>query len=505
MSLDSLQGDVASLADLGDKQAGHLIKHNDWNTLVQGVAGIGDALLEYIAETDNRVETLEGQVTPLIGRVDSLVEELADIRTEIAPLLDQYVITMSTVKVNYALGELCEITAEVRDLSGEIVTTRPWVDFITTWGQMREAPGFSSEPGASGSSISVRTNTSGIARVLVKSAHTEHLTEIQELQVDTAMKTTLSTGEFFYQTILDASTPVSEPVVEAFNAMSVQYQQVQSSPVQAFIDSYQQFPQFQVLPQWNTGILTSWTKYRAIVVAFAKDDSDPRTPDAAKGTSSIQITFRDWVRPWIDRFVKDYEIFVPDIMGTLAGQLGSGGFAADLELWHQGIASNIGNMGIVARQRYYNGVGSAVDKLTVPTPPAYLAELKQTIKNAVTLQQIQESPSVALEGTELSKTPGLAAVAGVYRQAAAAKDAADNTVGLFSNIEVTNRELTDKINFMGEELRTAQQVSTEINTELSAIGQNVLKINTLDQNSVQGQINLISAQIGQIGEVIKRV
>ena len=279
MSLDSLQGDVASLADLGDKQAGHLIKHNDWNTLVQGVAGIGDALLEYIAETDNRVETLEGQVTPLIGRVDSLVEELADIRTEIAPLLDQYVITMSTVKVNYALGELCEITAEVRDLSGEIVTTRPWVDFITTWGQMREAPGFSSEPGASGSSISVRTNTSGIARVLVKSAHTEHLTEIQELQVDTAMKTTLSTGEFFYQTILDASTPVSEPVVEAFNAMSVQYQQVQSSPVQAFIDSYQQFPQFQVLPQWNTGILTSWTKYRAIVVAFAKDDSDPRTPD----------------------------------------------------------------------------------------------------------------------------------------------------------------------------------------------------------------------------------
>ena len=171
---------------------------------------------------------------------------------------------------------------------------------------------------------------------------------------------------------------------------------------------------------------------------------------------------------------------------------------------HDAIGNNIQNLGIVGRQRYYNGVVSAVDQLTVTSPPAYFSDLKQTIKNAVTLQQLQESPGVALSGNQLGKAPALAAITGISRQAASAKDVANSTLGSFNAIQTSNQELTNKIASLDTDLKSTQQVSTAINNELSSIGQNVLRINTLDQNSVQGQINLITAQIGQIGETLKR-
>jgi len=504
MSLTTLNDDVAYLQGVEDKDTGSLIKSEDWNNLVTSVEGIGVALLQYIDENNTRVGNLALELPLLASRVDDIEEGLERLTTNIEPLLNQYVVTMSTAKVNYALGELCEITAEVKSLSGEPITSRPWIDFISTWGQMRVAPGFTSATGASGSSISVRANASGIARVLVKSAHTENLTEVQENQVAAAMETTLSTGGFFFQTIMDAPTPASEPVIEAFQIMTLQYDQVQDSPMQLFLDSYQQYPQFQILPQWNPGIFSSWTSYRAIVVAFAKDDSDPTTPDATKGTSSIQVTFRDWVSPWIGTYVNDFGGFVPGIMSTMSGQIGGAGFAVDLDLVHTVIGNNIDTLGILGRQRYYNGFINAVDQLVVNDPPLYFQDLKQTVKHSVTMQQLQESPGVALRGNQASKTPALTAMTGVSRHAAAAKDVAETTLGTFDALEASNKDLSDKIAAMDSDLRATQQTSTEITTHLSSIGQNVLRINTLDQNSVQSQINLITAQLGQIGVTLNR-
>ena len=216
MSLQSLTNDLALLNNIDEKAAGSLIKPADWNTLVASVHGIGDALAQYIQQTDLRIDTLETLVEPLTARLDGLEQGLNDLQTEIAPLLKQYVVTLRTEKVNYALGEICEITAEVRDMAGNVVTSRPWIDFITSWGQLRAATGFSTDISANGSSISVRANSEGIARVQVKSAHTENLTEVQDLQVANTLQATLANGNFFSQAIMESPTPTSQAAIQAF-------------------------------------------------------------------------------------------------------------------------------------------------------------------------------------------------------------------------------------------------------------------------------------------------
>jgi hypothetical protein len=93
---------------------------------------------------------------------------------------------------------------------------------------------------------------------------------------------------------------------------------------------------------------------------------------------------------------------------------------------------------------------------------------------------------------------------GAAKQAAAAKDTADATMGTYQALQAESREMNDRIMALDSDLQITHQLSNNINNELSSIGQNVLKINTLDQNSVQGQVNLITAQIGQINEALRR-
>ncbi len=495
---------MAILTDMNKKQAGSLIKPTDWNTLVTSVQGIGEALGQYIGQTDNRLDILEAVLSPLTDRLNGLEQEMHGLRTAIAPLLKQYVVTLSTQKVHYALGEICEISAEVRNLAGDRVTSRPWIDFLTTWGQLRAAPGFSTDVSANGSSISVRTNNEGIARVHIKSMHTENFTEAQDLQVANILETTLVGGTFFSQAIMEAPTPTSQGVTEAFTLMNSQYELAQSGPIQLFLDSYQQFPQFQTLPQLLPSVGSNWKHYRTVVVALVKDDSNPTTPDAGKGSASIQVQFRDWLGPWINGYINTFDVFVPGLIGAIGSQVGSGSFGMDLGLIQNVIEADISALGVIGRQRYYNAAIEAMDRISITTPPPYMSDLRQTVKQAVTVQQTQEAPALALKGNLLSRTPALAAISGMSRHAASAKDSADATLGTVGLLQASSTDLHKRILALDNDLQSSRQMSNVINNELTSIGQNVLKINTLDQKSVEGQINMITAQIGQINETLRR-
>ena len=106
MSLETLFDDVTNLDTIDEKAAGSLIKHDDWNSLVASVRGIGNALIEYIDQTDNTIGDMQEVLNPLPGRIEELEGELSDLRELVQPLLNQYIVTMRTEKVNYALGEL---------------------------------------------------------------------------------------------------------------------------------------------------------------------------------------------------------------------------------------------------------------------------------------------------------------------------------------------------------------------------------------------------------------
>ena len=286
--------------------------------------------------------------------------------------------------------------------------------------------------------------------------------------------------------------------------MNSQYEMAQSGPIQMFLDSYHQYPQFQLLPKIVPSVVSNWKHYRTVVVALAKDDSDPTTPDSSKGSASIQVQFRDWVGPWIKGYVDGFEVFVPDIVASVGNKIGSGGFAMDLDLMQNIIETDIGALGSIGRQRYYNAVIEAMDQVTLPSPPSYMPELLQTMKQAVTVQQIQESPMTALKGNLLNQAPAMAAISGLSRHAASAKASADAAQSSMQSLQTSSTDLHNRILALDNDLQSTQQVSNSIHNELSSIHDNVLKINTLDQNSVKGQINLITAQIGQINETLRR-
>lgn len=504
MSLFLLPEHVQNLDGLAPKEAGSLIRPIDWNKLVGSVRGIGEALQEYVQRTDDKIDKLKAIVDPLTTQVDKQQKDLAELQVQVAPLLKQLLVTLRTDKVNYALGELCEITAEVRDLSGNIVASRPWIDFITTWGQLQAATGFSTSLSANGSSISVQANAQGIARIRVKAAHTENLSEVQDLQVSSALESTLSNGMVFYQAIMASPTPASPNAGVAFAQMNSQYELVQNNAMQLFLDSYQTYPQYQAVSPPTFGTFGNWKHYRTVVVAIAKPDGDPTTPDSARGSASIQVNFRDWVGPWISGYTNDFEIYIPDLLGTFTSQLGKGSFHADLEFIENTILADLDPMGPIARQRYYNAVIKVMEKVNPSSPQNYMTDLRNTVKQAVTLQQLQETPGGALKGNRYGKAAAMSVLHSVSGYAASAKVLAADTQGAVQKLEISSENLNKRIGMLNEDLKESQIVSTKINQELTSIGQNVLKINTLDQNSVQGQINLITAKIGQINEVLHR-
>ncbi|MBV9773316.1 MAG: hypothetical protein JO040_05170, partial [Gemmatimonadetes bacterium] len=186
--------------DLGNKAPGQLIRSQDWNALVTGVdlveatlnhrvdqveesvaarfkemeeavaarfEAVGtrlSAVEDGVARVDQRLtEEVEGlraairQTADILGeRIDGVETGLRELYDRVEPLLRNYRVTLQTERLDYALGELVELTAHVDRLDGglagprvdggQVVATdaprpargeRPWVDFVSTWGQFR--------------------------------------------------------------------------------------------------------------------------------------------------------------------------------------------------------------------------------------------------------------------------------------------------------------------------------------------------------------------------------
>jgi len=162
MSLATAITDIAALAP---KSAGHLIRPQDWNTLIAALGEFGVTLTAHDADvTDlkSRVTALEGSLATVSAQVTALDSRLDALETQVTPLLGQYLVTLSCERANYAMGEQCELIARVTNLSGApLPAPFPWVDFVAAWGRLRAQAGFVTRAGASDNSLSVRGERAG--------------------------------------------------------------------------------------------------------------------------------------------------------------------------------------------------------------------------------------------------------------------------------------------------------------------------------------------------------
>ena len=385
---------------LGNKAAGQLIRSEDWNALVVAVENLSERVDDRFAEVDGQLQTLG-------DRVEALSAEFGDFRGLVEPLLgDYYRLTLETSRTSYAIGELAEITARVTDLGGNTLdlsneSDRPWIDFVVaSWGQLRPVAGFESLGGAGDRTISVRTDAQGIARVQLRSDHAEGFTDEDEAEVAVSLQTRLpTTNTTLAQTILSAATPIEAKGMGAFQVLTTEYDRTDALRVRNYADAYY---------LKNTSLITGgiippfthrWLDYRSTLMAFARRDSDPLTPDQSRGVSSIQVTFRDWIFPWI---ITDYFVETGPLVENFRDRLGPK-IIDDLDEsvfnFKAEVSDFVLDKGLLGRQRNYLVIQDALDTVTSPQPVAFdLNKLTGPMQDAIGVQRTLESAQGVASG-----------------------------------------------------------------------------------------------------------
>lgn len=534
------------VAQLGGRQEGWLIRSADWNALVAAVAQVEstlsarlDALEQRVTDetarldgrideltTDvrTRLETVDqrldgldeaanilgGRVAALEQRLPKVEEELeeritqaekdtAELEAAVKPVVDSaYRVTMRTTKPNYALGELADVEARISYLPGRAPASLAgkWIDFTTFYGTFRPADGFVSRGGSGDRTMSVQTDADGVARVLLHSEAAEEMPVEAAKEITAALATRVGTrNRSVADLILGADTPEDDDVKVAYQTVSLKYDR-EASSLRDYVDSYylkhKETVSIGILPPDNGGIVPPWfwrqrwRDYNATVLAFAKDDSDPTTADPNRGSSSIQITFRDWVRPWlvIDYWgrldtVSDELIhrFVPKVGITLEGSV---------ENLRGEVAELVKGRGVVGKLRTYDAMDVAFDKLHVEGK-AFLPDLSKSMRAAVGLQKSIEQNNAAALGAASQELVFKA----LTRSALPSRD--DQVDSLGKTLEILNSQLEE----------TTEELDGKIDRRFDSVGEVVDgRLETFGGTLTGTVESLVSARLTQYDVVV---
>jgi hypothetical protein len=381
-----------TLDQLGGKAAGQLIRHEDWNDLVQNVKDINATLAAQIAAAQANIAALTDTVGQLSTSFDAY-------RQRVEPVIGQfYQVRITASATSFAIGEVAQIEAQVSDpLAGKLQKDgeagRPWVDFVATWGLFKPAQGFESLAGVGDHSISVRVNEQGVARAMLHADHVTGFSDQDELAVATALATPVAgTAKSAAKFLVEAETPMTAKNAGVFQMMSAEYQRADSPSFRQFTDAYyvKNAPDVagKVFPPKSF-----WRDYQATVLAFARSDNDPTTPDKRHGAESILITFRDWITPWIHLEFLDPALMEPEIQDARTR------FGAKVTVNYQDTAKFLKNEvdglvqenGLIGKMRKYQVIDQALDGLTVANAPEFLPGLTQAVQLGVRIQHTMEN------------------------------------------------------------------------------------------------------------------
>jgi hypothetical protein len=486
---------MGALADTLGRNAGELIRAADWNALIAAIESMHVELSGRIDAVDDRVDGVQATVDALDGRVASVENRFAALEETVESLRQHFRrVTLQAQRINFAVGELAEITARVTDLNGQPLdlanaAARPWIDFVTAWGQLKPATGFESLGGAGDRTISVRVNQQGIARVLLRAEHTEGLADEVEAEVAGALQTAVAanSNRSVVETILGSATPLEAQERGAFRLLTTEYNRTDALSVRNYVDAYYVKQPSLVTGRFAPTFHHRWRDYRSTVVAFAKPDNDPRTPDPSLGASSIQITFRDWIGPWITLdYLRDIPLLVDNYRDRFRGRINNS-FTDTAGRLKAEVGNIVRDKGLIAKQKDYQAIFSAMERLDLPNPPPFLQQLTQNVRSGVLLQQ----------SVELGQNGAI----GVGGQPVAFEAFADTGVLADSRATQVEKQLTDLVARQTDQTR--QQVLTQVDQRQANFRTELLAENGLlrgvqqEMTSLRTRVADVNTQLGQ--------
>jgi hypothetical protein len=487
----SLQDDINTLNTLGGKVAGHLIRHDDWNKLVSVLTDVAQATKTLVdANLITKVATLETTVAALGSTVSALDTRLKAVENSIQPLLQNYIVTLQASKANFAVGEIGELTVKVTNLLGQPISPSPWVDFVCTWGKLRAAPGFAaSQIGEGADSLSVQVNAQGIAKVLLSGATASSVTVAEEMQVHTMMMSLTDDGrQTVAEAIMNAPTPSDARAQGAFKVMSREYER-------AGVHAWGTYANAAYKPAGRGRVQVSgeWDYQYTTVLAFARPDGNPLTPDGSRGAASIQANFRKWISSWGGYHIADGI----GLTGTLSDDYKH---LIDVELENpldgllHRVKDDLVDKVSWGREKYVVAAKGAMDKvITTVNPTRQDTVLAMT--QALAAQAGAEG--IVLTGATAGKQQGVPVMES-HLSLAKTTQAVSTKVSAVETVAMQAKGLSASVSVLEGRMQSTEQLGSKIQGSLQLINENVRGINALDETSLKGGVQKISAEIAAI-------
>jgi hypothetical protein len=529
---EDLQAISTVLGALAPKEDGNLVRFNDWNDLVgqvDNLRGVVDTQQINFEDNASRILALETGQTNLIARVQAIddligasgddgtiisrldaveddkldTETFTQYQATLDPLLLQYTVTLETEDVSYLLGETATLTATARRLDGSSVSARPWLDFIVSWGDIQAVPGFDTRPGAGGRSVSVRTNSDGVARVRIKAENLAWTSSAIDVEMQAFFATEInSQGEtkVMRQAMMDASDSRDNFMAVMYSETTQRYDSG-SPAIRAITDRY-------YLDQHkgsaNNLIFRggNWNDHRSTIAVFAKDDSNPETPDFGKGVSSIQINFRDWIGPWID----DYGPDIPHVDGpwvvAIPGLLEDLNFHPDILIDY--FDDQITGLGFLGKHKVMESMGGVIGRVDKSLINPGAGPLINVIDDAV---KVQKGLDFVSYGDTAGTVRALAGMSQAVQQAAgtgAVKGQMKNVESQVDNISNQASTLETSYGVLNDRMNENSVQGESVMLALGSIDSKVGNINIVDADSVRGSVSAIKADIAAMRFIVDR-
>lgn len=479
----------ALAATLDEKAPGHLITAADWNNLVAVLIEYGaalDGLPERVGAAEDAIEALAARVDALDGLPDR-VQALED---ETAPLRANYLLSVRTAAENFLVGQVAEIVFRATALDGSALTgPRPWLDVVTTWGRLRAAPGFTVRENAEENALSVQFNAAGEVRVQLRSQYTRGFTAAQESGFQTLLAAQVPGANKSAQQVLsEASSPQDAQAKAAFKMVSASYDA--NAGVRNYADGY--------VAQYNgggkvmaggqriIGMFPSgeWQNYRATVMAFAKPDASPTTPDPTRGVATVQVNFREWISHWSDDYVHELSPVLSDwstLMVQNVGRVDAVQFVAT-ELERRGQVA-----GALGQVRHVKALDRAAELINPAGDPA-IAQTKSLLRGMAQMQ-------FAVGATELGAASG-------YAQQAQATNAVGQTARAAQAAASDAASTKQSVAALENRVKATEQAGREIGNGLRALNEGVGKINAAEVTELSGKLAKINVSLGNLANRI---
>ncbi len=534
------------LNELGGKVSGQLIRaEGDWNALVGLVVDMGEVLNKTIADLKVDHEALKADHDDLKGKHDALqvthdaleiyvgqvgstdtsnltgkVAALEGMPEDLQPLLENRRVTMQTRSMDRLIGEVAEITATVTELDGTPVTDRPWVDFVCTWGSVVASSGFTVRSGSSGQAVSVRTDSTGIARVQVRAQQAVHLGDTDETYLNAFFQTDLpDSGDTIQRIIFQSSSTNGPTMRNAFREMGRAYKG--KSSFRSLADNY--YLDNRLGYTWDRWRGGNWKDYRSTVLAFVKRDSNPTTADFSLGTSSIQVTFRDWIGPWsVDHGIIEVEQFEDKFKDIFDPAIAEVEIIRAFDDIKSGVDDILKDSHIIERGIYLDAAEQAIDAVDTTGLSGQVNEMIQQVKFALQTQKAGDLAQFAGQTAGVSQagqsmfTAAMDQAKGITNTNQAftrsmdglnlALETLDGEVGGRVGAVETGMQdvsglvsgLSDKFVVLNSRVDTSEVAGNTILSSLTNIGDQVRGINELDAAGVTERLSVIHAKINLI-------